>query len=105
MQQAESLGLQCFGQNMHPGYTPAWTIIACYQSELDWIAANDKDYRDGRGRDLGRQCRPFAAARNKDGHRPSCKFSRQRWQPVVQTMCPAVFDCHILALDVVIFSQ
>jgi hypothetical protein len=40
-----------------------------------------------------------------DGHPPLNQISRQCWQAVIVTLCPAGFDSDVLALDIASFSQ
>jgi hypothetical protein len=55
---------------------------------------------DRRGRRLGRQRRNGTSRRNDQGHLSVNQFGCQRRQPIHLILGPAVFDRHVLALDI-----
>ena len=70
------------------------------KTELDRIVADAEDDRDRRGRRLGRERRSEVPARGDHGHLTANQIGRQRRQAIVLTLRPAVFDRHVLALDI-----
>ena len=69
------------------------------EAELDRIGTRFKDYRNGRGRRLSRKrCRGSGCGNH--GHLTMKQIGRQRWQPIVLAICPAVFDRHVLTIHV-----
>ena len=58
-----------------------------------------------RGRRLCRECRRSAAGRHNHGHLAANQFGRQRRQSIVLVFCPAIFDRHVLALDIACLLQ
>ena len=66
-------------------------------------AACGEDDRNGRGRGLGASAAMPVAADH--GDRRSHQFGRQRRQPIVLAVRPAVFDRHVLAVDIAGLAQ
>ena len=65
---------------------------------LDRVFADNEDDWDRLGCRLGRE---RAARGRRESRLPSAdQFDRQRWQPVELTLGPAVFNRHVLALDI-----
>ena len=57
-----------------------------------------------RGRCLGRD-RRRRGARDDHRHLTANQFGRQRWQPIISAVRPAVFDRHVLTFDIPDFVQ
>src|SRR5262249_17236825 len=49
---------------------------------------------------LGCECRSGTSGRNDYRYLPANQFGRQLRQPLVLTLSPAIFDRHVLALDI-----
>jgi hypothetical protein len=67
---------------------------------LDGVAANGEHNGNGRCRILGRQGRRFTASGGDNAHGVTHKLCGERWQLFVLTMCPAILDRNILALNI-----
>ncbi len=78
---------------------PPWTVEARNEALLDRIAADQEHHGNGRRCCLGRECRG-SGDRGDHRHPLVDQFGRQGRQSVVATVRPAVFDRHVLALDV-----
>ena len=70
------------------------------KTKPDRVFADDEDDGDRRGCRLGRECRRRGSERGDHGDLPANQFGRQRRQPIDLTFGPAVFDRHVLALDI-----
>ena len=75
------------------------------KAELDRVAADREDDRDRRGRRLGRKRRRRAAGRDDHRHLTANQIGRQRRQPIILALRPAVFDRDVPALDIAGFAQ
>ena len=71
----------------------------------DRVAADREDDRNRRGRRLCRQCRRSTADGDDHAHLTADQIGRQRRQSIVLALRPAIFDRHILALDIAGFFQ
>src|SRR5262245_1764378 len=69
------------------------------EAEPDRVFGDDEELGNCRGRRLDRERRRRAHGRDH-GNSLTNEIPRQRRQPVVVTLPPAVFDCEVLALDV-----
>src|SRR5262245_26239840 len=72
---------------------------------LHRINAGHEDDRNGRGGGLCCKYRAEGACCDDDGRLTMDQIFRQRRQPVVATLRPAIFDRHVLTLDVAGFGQ
>ena len=70
------------------------------KTKPDRVFGDDEDDGDRRGCRLGRQRRSEVAGRGDHGDLPANQFGRQRRQPIDLILGPAVFDRHVLALDI-----
>ena len=70
------------------------------KTKLDRVFGDDEDDGDRRGCRLGRQRRSGTSGRDDHGDLPANQFGRQRRQPIDLVLGPAVFDRHVLALDI-----
>src|SRR3954451_19581368 len=77
----------------------ARAVETSYQPSLHRIVADIENYRDAAGRRLCRKGRG-RAARDDDVHVLSCKLDGQRGQLFRISICPAVFDLNIPAVDI-----
>src|SRR5262249_5632660 len=59
-----------------------------------------EDDRDRRRCRLGCECRSGTSGRNDYRYLPANQFGRQLRQPLELTLSPAIFDRHVLALDI-----
>jgi hypothetical protein len=75
------------------------------KSKLDRVAAGEKDDRNRDGRRLSRQCRRKSIDGRNHSHLTVNQIGRKSRQSIVLTLCPSIFDCDILPLDVAGFSQ
>jgi hypothetical protein len=85
------------------GKVAARSAKADNKADLHRIARRGEDNRSCRGRRLHRQHRRGIA--DDHSHLTTNQLSRHCWQPVVLPVRPAVFDRHILALDIAGFLQ
>ena len=70
------------------------------KTKPDRVVADDEDDGDRRGCRLGRERRSGASGRGDHGDLPANQFGRQRRQSIELILGPAVFDRHVLALDI-----
>ena len=77
---------------------------APYETARDRVRAAGENNRNCRGRSLCNLRRDVAASRDH-GDLPAYQVGRQRRQPIVVTIRPAVLNCHVLALNVAGFLQ
>ncbi len=101
----QSLGLRESVQKAEAGNVSTGPVEAGDQADFDRIAGNDEDGRYRRGRGLGCQRHLLAAGRNEHRNRGLSEIARQRRQPIVPTLRPAVFHPHVLALDIAALFQ
>src|SRR5262249_17822737 len=66
----------------------------------DGVLGEGEDDRDRRRCRLGCECRSGTSGRNDYRYLPANQFGRQLRQPLVLTLSPAIFDRHVLALDI-----
>ena len=70
------------------------------KTEPDRVFGDDEDDGDRRGCRLGRERRSGASGRGDHGDLSANQFGRQRRQSIDLILGPAVFDRHVLALDI-----
>src|SRR5262249_4047230 len=70
------------------------------KAEPDRVITDGENDGDRRACRLGGECGRRAFGRNNHGDLPANEFAGQRWQPVILTFRPAVFDRYVLALDI-----
>src|SRR5260221_183063 len=79
-------------------------VQAAQEAELDRVPSRLED-------DWNRRCRSFGCeggwcgSRSDHGYLLAHQISRQLRQPIVFTLRPAVFDCHVLTFDITSFFQ
>ena len=78
-----------------PGDVAARPVEAGDKASFDRVAADREDDRNRRGRRLGRERRSGAAGRDDHGHLAANQIGRQRRQPIVSALRPAIFDRHV----------
>jgi hypothetical protein len=103
MQKPELLRRQRAGNQVHAGQVAARTAEAGDQAGLDRLDAGVEDNWNRGRRSLRRQ-RRRAVAGDKHGDLPASQFRRQRWQAIVFTLGPTVFDRDVLAFDIAGFG-
>jgi hypothetical protein len=74
------------------------------EADSDRIGARFEDDRNRRVRRLCRQ-RRRSAGRGNNGHLIMNQIGRQRRQPITSALPPAVFDRHVVALNVTGFAE
>jgi len=77
-----------------------WPSEAGDQTKPDRVFGDKEDHGDYRSCGLRGQRRHGASERSDHGNLPPDQFGRQRGQPIELIVSPAVFDRHVLALDV-----
>jgi hypothetical protein len=85
----------------------------CVTARPGKVCDEPLDYGVGRGRehDRYRRRRGFCRERRRSAgcgdHRdlPAHQIGRQRRQPIIVTLCPAIFDRHVAAFDEARFAQ
>ena len=98
-QELEPLGRKLRGDEGDTRDVAARPVEAGDEAELDRIGAEREDDGYRRGRRLGRERRPGAAAGNNHRYLAANQIGRQRRQPIRFVVGPAVFDRDVLALD------
>src|SRR5262245_6383220 len=98
-EELQPLRRQLSREKIDTGRVAAWPCKAADKTQLDRIVAHIEDDGDGRGCRLGPQRR--RGAERGDHLNPSAnQVARQLRQPVELVLGPAVFDRHVLALNV-----
>jgi hypothetical protein len=103
-QQPELFGTQFAQQVAQAGRIAARPGDARDQTKLDGVFADAEDDRDHRGRSLCGERRRGAEG-SDHGHIAPQQFTDHRRQPIVLTLRPAIFDCHVPTLDISGFAQ
>src|SRR5262249_7227547 len=75
------------------------------EAQPDRVFRDGKDDRDRRGCGLGRQRRVGTSGRDDHGDLSANQFGYQRRYPIDLILTPAIFDRHILALDIAAVFQ
>jgi hypothetical protein len=88
----------------HARDVTAGPVKAGNEAEPDRVVARFEDDRNGGGRRLCRK-RRLSGSRGNHGHLPMNQISRHRRQPITSALRPAVFDRHVMAIDVTGFAQ
>jgi hypothetical protein len=78
----------------------AWPGEASDKARPDRVFGDDEDDGDRRGCRLGRKRRSGTSERGDHGDPPTSQFGRQRRQSIGLIFGPAVFNRHVLALDI-----
>ena len=104
VQQFQPLRRYLHVQLGHARDVAARPVKAGDEAELDRVAARFEDDRNGRGRCLCRK-RRRSAGRGNHGHLTTNQIGRHRRQPIILALRPAVFDRHVVAINVTGFAQ
>jgi len=88
-----------------PVTLPPGRLRAGDETSCDWVNADENDDRNRRSRRLGSECRRSAAGCHDHGHLTANEIGRQRRQPIIMTLRPAVFDRHVPAFNEAGFPQ
>ena len=78
---------------------PGWFRLGD-KPNLDRVAPYREDNRNGCSSRFSRHCRRSSAGGRNHVHLTVNQFGRQSRQSIVMTFRPAIFDRHILALDI-----
>jgi hypothetical protein len=97
--QVQLLGGQRCAVKGHAGDVAGRTAEAWNQPHPDRVASDREHNRNGRGRRLCRQRRRGAADRRDQSNLSADQIGRERRQPLVIALRPAVFDRDVAALD------
>ena len=100
MQQAELLCDQQIDQKAHTGDIATGPIETRDEAEFDWIAADHEYDRDSSGRCRGCLRRGGAASHGDHRCLTAKEFGYQCRHLIVLTLGPAIFDFHVLAIDI-----
>jgi hypothetical protein len=103
-QEFQPLCRQLRGEEINAGQVAARPGEARDQTKPDWVFGDHEDDGDRRRR-LGRGLRCGTAACGDHGDPPANDLRRQRGQPIELVLGPAVFNCHVLALDITGFFE
>src|SRR4029453_4751445 len=79
-------------------------VEAVDKSQRDRVAPCHKDDWYSRGCRLRSECRRGARDGNNHCHLVANEIRQQRWKSIVLILRPAVFDSHVLALDIAGFD-
>src|SRR5439155_16939460 len=105
VQEPEPLGGELVAHGVDTGDVAARSIQASDKAKLDWVQAEAEDNRNRLGCRLGRECHGRAARRSNDSHTAADEIGHQFRNSRKVVLCPAVFDCDVLTLDVAGFAQ
>src|SRR5262249_32327252 len=104
-QQLKALSSQ-FGQHeVDAGDISARSVETIDEANPDRVGSLHTNDRDSFGRRFGCECTLCAFQDNDHGYLTANQFGGQRWQQIVFTMCPSVFDREVLPLDVTAVTQ
>ena len=98
------LGISSTVRMLTPVRLPPGRARLATRPRLDRVAADDEDDRDRRGCAFRRECRR-GAARHDHVDLAADEVGGQCGQPIIVTLRPAVFDRHVLSLDIAGFAQ
>src|SRR5262249_47223975 len=98
-QEPEPLRLQLGLKPAVAGEVAAGLLQVGNQPAADWIRCDGKDHGQGGGCGLRCKRSNIAADRNDNCDLPADEISGQCSEPVVISLCPAVFDRHVAAFD------
>src|SRR5262249_55207228 len=99
-QEFQPLRRQLIAEKIDPRQIAALPIEAGDEAQPDRVFAGAEDDRDRRRCRLGCECRGGTSGRNHYRYLPANQFGRQRRQPLELPLSPAIFDRHVLALDI-----
>jgi hypothetical protein len=99
-QESQSLCGQLANEKVDACQVAARPGEAGHKTEPDRVFAYDEDDGDRRGCRLGRERHSGASVRGDHHDLPANQLGRQRRQPVKLVLGPAVFNRHVLALDI-----
>src|SRR5262249_202821 len=99
-QEFQPLRRQLIAEKIDPRQIAARPIEAGDEAQPDRVFAGAKDDRDRRRCRLGCERRGGTSGRNDYGYLAGNQLGRQLRQPVELTLSPAIFDRHVLALDI-----
>jgi hypothetical protein len=86
--------------NRIAGEISARSVEAIDEADLDRVGALHKNNRDRLGCRFGCERTICALQYNDHGYLTANQFGNERREPIVSTLCPPVFNCHVLAFDV-----
>src|SRR5262249_33629297 len=89
----------------HAGDIAARSVEARDDTKRHWIAADYEDNGDTRSRCFGGPDRRSASSRDDYRYSSADEVSRQCGQPIVLTVCVAVFERYIPAFSIAGFAQ
>ena len=102
---ASRLASNWFVSGLTPVTLPPGRFRLATRPSLTGSPPVDENDRDRRCRRLGREHgRRDGTGRDDHGHLPANQIGRQRRQPIILTVRPAVFDRDVLALDIAGFA-
>ena len=104
MQQFQPLRCDFYDQLGHACHIAARPIQAGDEAELNRICARFEDDRNGLGRRLCSQ-RGRSSGRGNHRYLTMNQIGHHRRQPIKLALCPAVFNRHVAALNITVFSQ
>src|SRR5262249_6956577 len=99
MQQFQSLCYQLVNEKIDTRRVAAGPRESGDETKPDRVFANGKDDGDRFSCCLGRQRRSNASSRGDHSDPAANQLAGQRWQPIVLTFRPPVFDRYVFALD------
>jgi hypothetical protein len=95
-QQLQPFRPQHAGEKAHARDVAPRSVEAGHKTVLDRIAPGREDDRHRRG--CGPGCERRKGVASDYGHRPANQFGHQHRQPIIPTLCKAIFDHHTLTL-------
>src|SRR6267378_1258604 len=99
-QQLQPLRPHLYVQVRYAGQVAAGPVEAGDKPNLDRVDRYREDDRNGRSRRLCRKCRRSTAGRRNHSHLTVNQVGRQCRQSIILAVRPAIFDRHVLALDI-----
>src|SRR5215475_3463461 len=96
---------QVSGEEVDTSGIAARSIEARHQTELDRVTAHAEHDWDRRSRSLGRLCGGGRARRDNHAQRTANEIGRKLRQSIVSAFRPAVFERHVLTVDVTGLSE
>src|SRR5215467_9841734 len=99
------LATQLVAHGVDTGDVAARSAEALDKAKLNRVQAEAEDDRNRRGCGFGRERRGRAARCGDDSHPAADEIGHQFRNSGKVVLCPAVFNCHVLTLDVSGFAQ
>jgi len=104
-QESQPLCHHFSGEKIDPRRIAAWPGEAGDKTKFDRVFGDAERNRNGLGRSFGRECRSRAPGHRDHAHLTTDQIGGQLRHPIEVAFTPAIFERHVLALDVSGFRE